>query len=71
MTDYDWIYKNTVMHACGGALSMLWHERVGPVLSASLTEYSMNEPANMQPVTDKFSMALTPRLEIVYGGEAL
>jgi hypothetical protein len=67
VTDYDWIYKNTVMHACGGALSMLWHERVGPVLSASLTEYSMNEPANMQPVTDKFSMALTPRLEIVYG----
>jgi len=25
----------------------------------------MNEPDNMQPVTDKFSMALTPRLEIV------
>ena len=66
VTDYYWIYKNTVMHACGGALSMLWHERVGPVLSASLTEYSMNEPANMQPVTDTFSMALTPRLEIVY-----
>lgn len=67
VTDYDWLYKNTVMHASGGALSMLWHERVGPVLSASLTEYSMNEPANMQPVTDKFSMALTPRLEIVFG----
>jgi len=25
----------------------------------------MNEPEDMQPVTDKFSMALTPRLEIV------
>jgi hypothetical protein len=26
----------------------------------------MKHPANMQPVTDTFSMALTPRLEIVY-----
>jgi len=67
VTDYDWIYKHTVMHGSGGAISMLWHERVGPVLSASLTEYSMQEPGNMQPVTDKFSMALTPRLEIVCG----
>lgn len=67
VTDYDWIYKKTIMHASGGALSMLWHESAGPLLTASLTEWSMNEPHNMQPVTDKFSMPLTPRLEIVCG----
>ncbi len=51
----------------GGALTLLWHRRVGPILAASLPVYSMLEPRNMQLSRrqDKI-FCNTPRIE--YGG---
>jgi hypothetical protein len=51
-------------HASGGALTMLWHEKAGPLLSASMNAYQMKEPGNMQPDNDPLSMPLTPRIEL-------
>ncbi len=67
ITSYDWEYMKKG-HPSGGSLSMLWHEALGPVLAASLTEYAMKEPANMQRVKDGVDMSLTPRLELVREG---
>ena len=64
ITAYDWDYAASG-HASGGALSMLWHQTLGPVLTASLTEYVMAEPSNMQANRDRVSMSLTPRLEAI------
>lgn len=47
---------------------MLWHEKAGPVLAASLTEYQMNEPNNMQIPKGSSHMCLTPRLEYEENG---
>ncbi len=67
ITGYDWTFlKND--HASGGAISMLWHAKVGPILSASLSNYVMYEKDNMQPMYEKNSMALTPRIEAVVDG---
>lgn len=66
VTAYDWL-NVPEGHASGGALCMLWHEAVGPVLAASMTEYSLPEPQNMQPQRDPLSMCLTPRLELRSG----
>ena len=51
VTDYDWEYVETVQsgggsatgggHASGGALSMLYHQQLGPILTASMTQYAM------------------------------
>ncbi|MDF2538288.1 MAG: hypothetical protein K0S76_1309 [Herbinix sp.] len=68
ITSYDWEYMK-LGHASGGSLSMLWHKELGPVLSASLTEYSMLESTNMQRVKDVIDMSLTPRLELTQDGE--
>lgn len=67
VTAYDWEYMKEG-HPGGGSISMLWHEKLGPLLAGSLTEYTMKEPANMQRVRDSVSMPLTPRLEIVRDG---
>jgi hypothetical protein len=66
ITAYDW--RNTMEitegHASGGALSMLWHKKVGPVLAASLIKYSRPEPVNIQRQKDPGNMSLTPRIEL-------
>jgi hypothetical protein len=54
-------------HATGGALTMLYHRRIGPVLAASMTEYAMVEISNQQAFTDAPHMTLTPRVEYVNG----
>lgn len=54
-------------HASGGALSLLFHRHLGPLLVASMTEYEMVEPSNMQGFRDSPHMTLTPRIE--YAGE--
>lgn len=64
ITGYDKEYKKTKNgHATGGALTLLWHEKTGPLLSASMNEYQLFETGNMQPDTDPLSMPLTPRIE--------
>jgi hypothetical protein len=76
VTDYDWEYIETVQsgggsagggHATGGALSLLYHRELGPVLVASMTEYKMIEISNQQAFRDAPHMALTPRVECVSG----
>ena len=75
-TDYDWEYVEHVQtgggsggggHASGGALSLLFHRKIGPVLVASMTEYQMIEISNQQTFRDAPHMTLTPRIE--YAGE--
>jgi len=79
VTDYDWEYIETVQaggsgntgggHATGGALTMLYHQQLGPILTASMNQYSLIEIANQQQFTDKPHMTLTPRIELVTDGK--
>ncbi|HTN19382.1 MAG TPA: hypothetical protein VL125_02860 [Pelobium sp.] len=63
ITGYDQNYKNTKSgHASGGALTMLWHEKIGAIFTASMNEYQLFEADNMQ-TNSLPSMCLTPRIE--------
>jgi hypothetical protein len=68
VTAYDREYTMKNGHASGGALTLLWHEKAGPILAASMNEYQMKEPNNMQPDIDPNSMTLTPRIELKKNG---
>jgi hypothetical protein len=64
-TEYDWEYKPSGGgHPSGGALSLLYHQRIGPVLVASMTEYQLWEAHNQQIQGDWPTMPLTPRIEV-------
>jgi hypothetical protein len=66
---YDWVYDAVSLpagHASGGALTVLWHETLGPVCAASVTEYDLVEASNMQPPQTAL-VPLTPRLELQIG----
>jgi hypothetical protein len=76
VTEDDWEYTEHVQpgagnlgggHVSGGALSLLYHMQLGPILTASMTEYLMVEIANQQQFREGPHMALTPRLEVVDG----
>ncbi len=76
VTEYDWEYSEHVQpgagnlgggHVSGGALSLLFHETLGPVCTASMTEYLMVEIANQQQFREGPHMDLTPRVEYVNG----
>jgi hypothetical protein len=68
ITGYDRDYKHTPNgHATGGALTMLWHKKTGPLLCASMNEYQMVEAGNQQVETDPHTMPLTPRIELREG----
>lgn len=60
---YDWTYKPGLFQAKGGAPGILWHEQLGPVLSASLAQYLRVEAANMQPAPEGGDFPLTVRIE--------
>jgi hypothetical protein len=74
VTNYDFEYIERVQsggggasgggHASGGALSLLYHMQLGPILTASMTEYQMIEISNQQAFLDKPHMPLTPRIEL-------
>lgn len=76
VTEYDWEYTEHVQsgaaagggHATGGALSLLFHRVLGPILVASMTEYRMIEIANQQEHRDYPHMTLTPRIECAADG---
>ena len=73
VTCYDWEYVEDVQpghggaagggHASGGALSLLYHRDLGPLLAASMTKYQMIEISNQQAFRDAPHMPLTPRIE--------
>ena len=69
VTGYDREYAMKNGHATGGALTMLWHEKTGPLLSGSMNEYKLQEAGNMQPDNDPRSMPLTPRIELTKDGK--
>jgi hypothetical protein len=69
ITGYDMDYDNKPGgHPTGGALSMLWHEKTGPIFSASMNQYQLIEDSNMQMHADTISMPLTPRVELEIEG---
>jgi hypothetical protein len=70
VTAYDFIYSNVRGgHASGGALSMLWHEQAGPILCASMADYTIVEGANQQTALGpNDGIPLTPRLELSEDG---
>lgn len=51
-------------HATGGSLSLLYHQKLGLVLTESLGEWKLREAANMQMNTDPVCMTLVPRVEM-------
>lgn len=63
ITGYDREYTMKNGHPTGGALSMLWNTKLGPVTVASMNEYQLSEPYNMQMDKEPFNMPLTPRFE--------
>jgi len=67
VTEYDWDYA-PASHATGGALTLLYHMQLGPILASSMTEYSMVEASNQQSHGDYPVMPLTPRIEMSIGG---
>ena len=48
VTGYDVDYKKPGGNAHGGTLSLLWHKDAGAILAAAMTDYTLEEPANMQ-----------------------
>ncbi|MBO9710292.1 MAG: hypothetical protein J7521_18975 [Caulobacter sp.] len=65
--DFDYLAPGGGGHASGGALSLLHHRTLGPVLAASLTRYKVVETGNQQTPIDASHRPLTPRLELVDG----
>ncbi len=66
VSGYDWLYHDS-MHATGGALAMLYHEKLGTIFASSLAKYIMPELNNMQPLPDGIDFPLTPRVELRVG----
>jgi hypothetical protein len=54
-------------HVTGGALSLLFHRTLGPILTASMTQYQTIEISNQQVHHDYPHMELTPRIECAAG----
>jgi hypothetical protein len=68
VTGYDFEYLEGG-HASGGVMTMLWHEKTGPVFASSMTDYSMREVFNMQLTLKKRGHeALTPTVELWENG---
>ncbi len=64
VTEYDWEYAPSGGgHPSGGALALLFHQRLGPVLVASMTEYQLWEAHNQQVPGEGPTMPLTARIE--------
>ncbi len=71
ITGYDREYNFKNGHATGGALSMLWHTKVGPIITASMNKYQTPESNNMQVAKGIHNIPLTPRFEFLDEDEHL
>ncbi|WP_454759857.1 hypothetical protein [Caulobacter segnis] len=71
-TDYDFDYLAPAGggHASGGAISLLHHQALGPVLAASMTRYKAVEISNQQVPIDAAHQPLTLRIEVAQGKDA-
>lgn len=65
VTNYDMLYVETkpIQQATGGALSILYHKKVGLLFAASMAKYIIVEKNNQQ-LYDGEEFALTPRIEV-------
>lgn len=52
------------LYAYGGALTMLWHRKTGPILASSLRDYILVEANNMQLPQIVEPPCQTPRIEL-------
>lgn len=73
VTDYDWGYVEHEQfpgggHASSGALSLLYHRLLGPILVASMTQYQVVEICDQQASRDYRQGTLTPRIECAANG---
>lgn len=69
ITCYDHNYSMKAGHPSGGALSLLWHDKTGALMAASMTRYQMVEAFNMQRDKSAVPTCLTPRLEAIVNGK--
>ncbi|GJM30436.1 MAG: hypothetical protein DHS20C17_30710 [Cyclobacteriaceae bacterium] len=67
ITGYDREYYMKNGHATGGALAMLWHNKIGPVITASMNKYTTQESNNMHMDKGINNIPLTPRFELLEG----
>ena len=76
VTEYDWENEEHEHrggpwpgggHASAGALSLLYHRALGPILVASMTQYQIIEICDQQATRDYPQMTLTPRIECAAG----
>ncbi len=64
-TAYDFPYRNFAgTHPSGGALSVLFHSTIGPMLAASMTQFRHIERTDMPAQDGPGFGVLTPRLEL-------
>ncbi|MFV9551407.1 hypothetical protein [Algibacter sp. PT7-4] len=61
--DAEYHYKNDYRQASGGALGVLYHNKVGLLCAASMAKYEMVEKNNQQVQPNK-DICLTPRVEV-------
>jgi hypothetical protein len=64
--DAEYHYKDDYRQASGGALGVLYHNKVGLLCAASMAEYHLVEKNNQQLQPGK-DIALTPRIETFKG----
>lgn len=69
LTANDQMYTLKAGHATGGALTLLWHNKTGPLLVAGMTRYQITEATNMQRDRSGFNTNLTPRVEVFKNGQ--
>ncbi|WP_204344069.1 hypothetical protein [Psychroserpens algicola] len=62
--DAEYHYKEDFRQASGGALGVLYHNKVGLLCAASMAEYALVEKNNQQVQPNK-DICLTPRIETV------
>lgn len=68
ITGYDFSYMKGD-HASGGALSLLWHEKTGPLIAAGAVDPVLKEPHNQQLSVRQTEQRCTcPRIETLYDG---
>ena len=69
ITDYDFDISFSG-HATGGTLTALYHKKAGPIVMASVTDYVLVEPTNMQQALDRRShRSLVPRFRAERNGK--
>ena len=72
VTGYDYrtnTYTNGAAHASGGAISILYNKKTGPVMAGATYRYELTEPLNMQQPQGKIRhSSLIMRLEYTENG---